>query len=88
MPDITMCADGKECPLSKDCYRFVAKPNPEWQAYANFYEWHLNRLNPNSNAICLSWMCPMYDCIDAYEEPSADYVSPGPQLRETGIVDE
>lgn len=32
MPDICMC-EGKDCPLKEKCYRFTAKPTPEWQAY-------------------------------------------------------
>ena len=32
LPDITMCAD-KECPLSKQCYRFTAEPNEFRQSY-------------------------------------------------------
>ena len=32
MPDITMCKDD-ECPSRKDCYRFMAEPNPRRQSY-------------------------------------------------------
>jgi hypothetical protein len=32
MPDITMC-NGEGCPLKKTCYRFTAKPTPEWQSW-------------------------------------------------------
>lgn len=35
MPDITMCTN-KSCPLNRNCYRFMAKPNPDRQAYADF----------------------------------------------------
>lgn len=31
MPDITMCK-GTKCPLKKDCYRFLAKPD-SWQSF-------------------------------------------------------
>ena len=47
MPDITMCQNNR-CPSRKKCYRFMAKPNPYWQAYTIFIydeeaggcEWH------------------------------------------------
>lgn len=32
MPDISMC-DGGNCPLKEQCYRYPAKPNPQWQSY-------------------------------------------------------
>lgn len=32
MPDISMCAN-KKCKIKKDCYRFMAKPNPYRQSY-------------------------------------------------------
>ena len=32
MPDITMCT-GK-CPLSDECYRYMAEPNPYGQTYS------------------------------------------------------
>lgn len=32
MADITMCK-GEMCPLKEDCYRYLAKANPLWQAY-------------------------------------------------------
>ena len=32
MPDITMCKDQK-CPMRMECYRFMANPDPYWQAY-------------------------------------------------------
>ena len=35
MPDITMCLN-KDCPDSKSCYRFMAKPNKRWQSYSRF----------------------------------------------------
>lgn len=35
MADITMCQN-KECPLSKNCYRFTAKPNDYSQSYSDF----------------------------------------------------
>jgi hypothetical protein len=35
MPDISMC-ENQECPSKKKCYRFIAKPNSLWQAYADF----------------------------------------------------
>lgn len=31
-PDITMCRY-KKCPSSAKCYRFIAKPDPDWQSY-------------------------------------------------------
>lgn len=43
MPDISMCQN-KECPLSKTCYRFLAEPDPYWQAYAGF--------QPDKNGKC------------------------------------
>ena len=36
MPDITMCLS-KECPLRKECYRSLAKPNIYRQSYADFF---------------------------------------------------
>lgn len=35
MSDISQCSN-KTCPSAKECYRFRAKPNPFWQAYADF----------------------------------------------------
>lgn len=35
MPDISMCTN-KECPLSNDCFRFMAEPNPYRQSYNRF----------------------------------------------------
>jgi hypothetical protein len=35
MPDISMCAN-KECPSNDSCLRFVSKPNPYYQSYADF----------------------------------------------------
>ena len=35
MPDISMC-ENKDCPSKKKCYRFMAKPSPVWQTYAEF----------------------------------------------------
>lgn len=32
MADITMCRE-KDCPRSKECYRFTATPNEHWQSY-------------------------------------------------------
>jgi hypothetical protein len=32
MPDITMCK-GTDCPLKKECYRFLASPSEFWQSY-------------------------------------------------------
>ena len=32
MPDITMCKDDM-CPSRKNCYRFMAEPNPYRQSY-------------------------------------------------------
>lgn len=32
MADITMCS-GVGCPISYDCYRHNAKPDPMWQSY-------------------------------------------------------
>lgn len=34
MPDMQMCSND-ECPLSRECYRFLAFPS-EWQVYGNF----------------------------------------------------
>lgn len=34
MPDISMCAKG--CPRCLECYRFMAIPTPNWQAYGDF----------------------------------------------------
>ena len=36
MADICMCYDD-ECPSRKSCYRFMANPDPYWQAYVVFY---------------------------------------------------
>jgi hypothetical protein len=35
MPDISMCSND-ECPLSKTCYRFNAKPSEYRQSYTRF----------------------------------------------------
>lgn len=35
MPDISMCNNGA-CPSRYDCFRYMAKPDPYWQAYATF----------------------------------------------------
>jgi len=35
MPDISMC-ENKDCPSKEKCYRFMAKPSPVWQTYAEF----------------------------------------------------
>jgi hypothetical protein len=35
MPDISMCSN-RGCPLSKQCYRFMAIPNPGRQSYGNY----------------------------------------------------
>lgn len=35
MPDISMCRNIL-CPLSKDCYRFMAEPNTYRQSYGRF----------------------------------------------------
>lgn len=32
MPDITMCTGN--CPVSENCYRYMAKPNPYGQSYS------------------------------------------------------
>jgi hypothetical protein len=32
MADITMCS-GNQCPIKKDCYRYMAKPNSIRQSY-------------------------------------------------------
>jgi len=32
MADISMCS-GEHCPIKTKCYRFTAKPNPDWQSY-------------------------------------------------------
>ena len=32
MPDISMCG-GKNCPLSKKCYRCTANPSEFWQSW-------------------------------------------------------
>jgi hypothetical protein len=35
MPDITMCRN-EECPKNKECFRYMALPNPYRQAFAAF----------------------------------------------------
>ena len=35
MPDISMCKN-KTCKVRKKCYRYMATPTPQWQAYADF----------------------------------------------------
>ena len=35
MPDISMCQNS-ECPQCGTCYRFLAKPDPYSQLYADF----------------------------------------------------
>lgn len=35
MADISMCR-GEGCLRREECYRFLAKPDREWQSYANF----------------------------------------------------
>lgn len=35
MPDITMCTS-KSCQNREQCYRAMAKPNPNYQSYADF----------------------------------------------------
>lgn len=37
MPDITMCANGSDCPKHKTCYRFRAIPTPGRQSFAPYY---------------------------------------------------
>ena len=37
MANIAMCAN-ESCPLKLSCYRYMAKPDQEWQSYARF-EW-------------------------------------------------
>lgn len=37
MPDICMCANGRYCPKSNSCYRYMATPDM-WQTIADFYE--------------------------------------------------
>lgn len=36
MPDISLCMD-RDCPSSKYCHRFTAKPNVPRQAYTSFH---------------------------------------------------
>lgn len=35
MPDISMCLN-QTCGKRLECYRFMAKPTPYWQAYSDF----------------------------------------------------
>jgi hypothetical protein len=35
MPDISMCK-GVNCKQASECYRHIATPNPDWQAWAMF----------------------------------------------------
>ena len=35
MADISMCR-GEGCLRREECYRFLVKPDREWQSYANF----------------------------------------------------
>ena len=35
MSDITKCTDSK-CPSRKQCWRYMAKPNPHAQSYGDF----------------------------------------------------
>lgn len=35
MPDISLC-DNESCSQKEKCFRFMAKPDPVWQSYANF----------------------------------------------------
>jgi len=47
MPDITMCKN-ESCPLKINCYRYMAKPNPDRQTYADF----AYTILPDSMVIC------------------------------------
>jgi len=40
MPDFTMCSNGeqKNCPQFRNCFRFLAEPNPHYQSYADFID--------------------------------------------------
>ena len=35
MPDIALCKN-ETCPLREKCYRYLANPDPYWQAYGDF----------------------------------------------------
>ena len=35
MPDITLCMN-INCPIKKHCGRFMGKPDPQYQSFANF----------------------------------------------------
>ena len=57
MPDISMCSNSK-CELKENCYRFIAKPNPYRQAYAEFsggkdcmYFWKVDKKQKEKNDV-------------------------------------
>lgn len=45
-PDIALCRN-QDCPLNNTCYRFLAKPNKDWQSYGDFkYILHPTKRKP------------------------------------------
>jgi hypothetical protein len=36
MVDLALCSN-HACPSREKCFRYMAKPDPLWQAYATFY---------------------------------------------------
>lgn len=54
MPDITMCAN-KKCKLRRNCYRFMAIPDNNYQSYAGFV--------PDFDEIQKVWDCDNFDPI-------------------------
>ena len=35
MPDFSMCLN-KDCPIKEKCYRFMARPDHQYQSYTSF----------------------------------------------------
>lgn len=35
MPDLTLCQNNS-CPMKKNCYRYMAEPDPYMQSYSEF----------------------------------------------------
>lgn len=55
MADITMC-NNEDCPLKRQCFRYMAKVNPYWQPY-----YVMDELSPVG-----------YDCIHLWEFKDED----------------
>jgi len=65
MPDISMCGDRK-CLLKENCYRFKAKPNPDYQAYGGF------KYDKGSGCEHIIPMLPATELLDTTDDITAN----------------